>query len=143
MNVLRIFLTAVAALFGGIALGGLATAVAGHWIIGGALVAAGAPLAWIIFGQAQRYTVQSTAEQEAQFEEAMRALAAKNGGVAAISAIVQATGFSRDRAELRMRALVARGVCELDFSETGEVQYRLTPTDEARAQLAAMRDKTT
>jgi hypothetical protein len=142
MNVLRVFLSAVAACFGGVAVGGLLLAFMGHWLVGGALVAAGAPLAYAVFRQARTYTIKSTEDQKAQFEDAVRALAERNGGIAPVARIAEATGVSREQVDAKMRELIGRGVFEMDFAEDGEMQFKLTPADESRARITAMRERT-
>jgi len=141
MNVLRVFLTGVAVAFGAAALGGLWVMTTGHWLIGGVLFAGAGALSYVILGQSRTVTIQSTQGQKAQLETTVKMLAERNGGVVPVSAIMNATGFTRDRAEQEMRPLIGRGVVELGFADNGEMTFKLTPLDEARAQLAAMRDK--
>jgi hypothetical protein len=141
MNVLRIFLMAVAAMVGGLAVAGLALAVNGHWMIGGAMVVVGAPLAWAIYGQSRQYTIRASDDQKAQLEETVKKLAASNAGVVSLTAVMKATALTKDRAEQEMRTLIGRGVCEMDFGPNGEMLFRLTPLDEARAQLTAMSER--
>jgi hypothetical protein len=141
MNVLRVFLMGVAALFGGVALGGMALVASGHWVIGGTLALFSAPLAYFVFRQGRTYTIKATRDQGRQFEETVRQLAEKTGGLLPISTIVNTTGSTREQVEPRMRELIGKGVFEMDFADNGEMQFRLTPLDEARAQITAMRER--
>ncbi len=141
MNVLRIFLMGVAAGCALVAAGGVWFMVNGHALIGLPVFLGAGALAVTIFRQAQRTMVIATETQREQFEETVRELAEKNGGVVAISTVVNRTGVPRDTADVRMRQLIGKGVFELDFGENGEVRYKLTPLDEARAQLAALQDE--
>ncbi len=143
MNVLRVFLMGVAAACALVAASGVWVMAQGHVLIGGVLFLVPAALSVAIFRQSQRVMVVATEQQREQFEENVRELAEKNGGVVPIAAIVNRTGVPRDTAEVRMRQLIGKGVFELDFGENGEVRYKLTPFDEARAQLAALQDQRT
>jgi pilus assembly protein TadC len=141
MNVLRIFVMGVAAIFGGVALGGAGLIASGHWIVGGALALLCAPVSFAVYKQSRTYQIKASQDQVRQFEETVRLLAVKNGGLLPISTIVSTTGSSRDDVEPQMRALIGRGIFELDFGENGEMQFRLTPLDEARAQVARLQDR--
>ena len=142
MNVLRLFLMAVAAIVGGVTFGaGYAFAAHGHWIIAAVIAVIGLPIAWLVYQQSRTYTVRSSELQKEQLEVTVKQLAAANNGVVPMSAVMKATAFSKDRAEQEMRGLIGKGICEMDFSENGEMLFRLTPMDEARASLAAMSEK--
>ena len=101
----------------------------------------GIVLSFFTYRAARTFTVSASENQKLQLEQTYRALAAKNAGVVPVGTLMNATGQSKDAVQQRMRELIGRGVCELDFSPSGEVQYKLTPMDEARAQLAAMNEK--
>ncbi len=141
MGVLKGFLYFCAAGFGLAALVLLYFAFPHHLFLAGlpALIFAG--LSYLVFVQAKKFGVQADAGQAAQFEGAVRRLADKNGGQVALSAVVSATGESQASAQQKMRELMGRGVCDLDFGPNGEQIYKLTPMDEARANLAKMSDK--
>lgn len=141
MNVLRVFLMAVASVIGGLGVAGLALAANGHWLVGGAMFAVSAPVAWAVYRQSRQYTVRSSEDQKAQLEATVKQLAAMNDGVVPMSAILKATSFPKERAEQEMRALIGKGICEMDFSADGEMLFRLTPMDEARAQLMSMSER--
>jgi membrane-bound ClpP family serine protease len=98
-------------------------------------------LAGLTFQQARKFNVQASESQSLQLEQIYRSLAQKGGGTVALSALLNATGQPKVQLERRMRELVGRGICELDFSGAGEVQYKLTPGDEARAQLSQFNEK--
>jgi Flp pilus assembly protein TadB len=141
MGVLRVFLYLCAA---GFALGGLLVA----WLVNFAstffavlVLAAGLALAYVTFRAARKYQVAQSLEQRGQFEETYRQLAARNGGVVALDAIAKATGGSREETQAKMRELIGRGVCEMDFGPDGQLLFRLTPADAARAQLASMQQR--
>ena len=95
----------------------------------------------LTFVQARKFNTQSAEGQKVQFEETYRQLAAKNGGVVPLSALMHATGETKEAAQTKMRELVGQGIAEIDFADSGEMQFRRTPMDEARAQLASMRQK--
>lgn len=149
MGVLKVFLYACSGAF---ALGSLILARV-TWGLGSKLdgfVAAlmsltilgiGGFLAWSVFKAARKYTVQASQEQHEQFERLVRQLAAKNGGAVALSDLMRFTGDERPQAEAKMRHLMSRGVCEMDFDDKGEVLLRLSPGDEARAAIARLEPK--
>ena len=110
--------------------------LAGFGLFGGIALAAGAGLAYVTFQQARKFNVQQSDNQKAQLETTYRSLAAKNAGVVSMSQLLNATGLSKDQLQHDMRELVGRGVCDLDFSANGEMQYKLSPIDNARAELA-------
>lgn len=138
MGVLKVFLYACAAAF---LLGGLLPGyVFGFGVITGLVALGGAGLSYATFRAAKGFDVQASESQKVQLEQTARRLAEKNGGSVALSAVMHATGLPKDAATVRMRELVGRGVFELDFGANGEMLFKLTPMDEARAQLAALRD---
>lgn len=141
MNVLKVFLMGVAAACAAVALGGVWFMTKGFVVTGGVLFLGLGALSVAIFRQAQRYMVIASESQKEQFEETVRELAEKNGGVVPISTVLSRTGLPRDTAEVRMRQLIGKGIFELDFGDNGEMRYKLTPLDEARAQLAALQDE--
>lgn len=106
------------------------------------LAAAGfGALAYLTFVQAKKFGSQSDAGMKVQFEQTVRRLADKNGGIVALQAVMNATGEDQPGAQAKMKELIGRGVCEMDFGPNGEMQFKLTPMDEARANLASMSDK--
>lgn len=105
-----------------------------------ALVSGG--LGWLTLKQAAKFGVQADAGFKLQFEQTVRRLAEKNGGAVSLHAILTATGEPQPSAQAKLRELTGRGVIELDFGPNGETQYKLTPLDEARANLATMAEKT-
>jgi len=139
MGVLKGFLFFCAAAF---ALGGLLPAyLFGPGVVTLIVAALGLGLGWAVFAQARKFGVQSVESQKVQFEQTARRLAEKSNGHASLEAIVHATGAERAEAEAKMKALMGRGIFELDFGPNGEVLYKLTPMDEARASLARLSEK--
>jgi hypothetical protein len=106
--------------------------------LGASLLAA---VGWAIYRQAARFAGRADEGMALQFEATVRRMAEKNGGVVSMQAILNATGEAPASAQAKMRALAGRGVCELDFGPNGEMQFKLTPGDEARATIAAMAEK--
>jgi hypothetical protein len=140
MGVLKAFLYVCAAAF---LLGGILPAyLLGFGLFTGLALAVGAALAYATFKAARGYQVAASESQKLQFEQVVKQLAEKNGGTVPISAIMNATGETKDGARKKMRELVSRGVVEPDFGANGEMLFKLTPFDEARANLAALRDRT-
>ena len=92
------------------------------------LAAAGVGIVW--FGLAQLKKAGSL--EERRFEETVRALAARTGGEFSLEAAAEATGKSREEAQRRLRALCARGVCDMDFTKEGQILFRMTPAEESR-----------
>jgi hypothetical protein len=139
MNVLRGVLYFFASIFVAVPL--VSVLVFGFGVFTALALAIGCVLAFFMYRAAQTFTVQASESQKVQLEQSYRSLAAQNGGVVPIGALMKATGQSKETVQQRMRELIGKGICELDFSPAGEVQYKLTPMDEARAQLAGMREK--
>lgn len=139
MGVLRGFLFFMAGVFGLGALAILGLLGVGPFTLLGAGVFG--VLAFLTYKGAAKFGVQAESGQKVQFEEAVRRLAEKNGGVVSLQAVMHATGEDQAGAQAKMRELAGRGVCELDFGPNGEMQFKLTPNDEARAQLAAMSER--
>lgn len=139
MNVLRGVLYFFASIFAAVPL--LLIAVFSLNLFTGIALAIGLVLAYFTFRAGRTFNIKASESQKVQLEDTYRALAAKNDGVVPVHALMQATGQPKETVQQRMRELVGRGICELDFSPAGEVQYKLTPMDEARAQLAAMNEK--
>lgn len=139
MNVLKGFLYFCAA---GFLLGGiLPVYFAGVGLLTLLALAGGAALAYVTFRAAQKFNVQASVSQQVQFEQTYRQLAAKAGGAVAVDAMVHATGESKETVQAKMRELMGKGVCEMDFGPNGEMLFKLTPMDEARASLSGMREK--
>ena len=141
MGVLKTFLFVCAGAFalGGLVVGGLLMKVT--WLLGLPVLLLGLGLGWATYKGAQKFGQQADVHQSAQFEQTFRQLAEKNGGSVAFDAVLRATGESKDAAQVKLRELVGRGVCEMDFGPNGELLYKLTPFDEARANLARLSDK--
>jgi len=136
MGVLRGFLFFCAA---GFALAGLVVVkLFGLGIIGLVGLAGGGALAYLTFNAAKNFGVANAVQKTQQLEQIARSLAEKNGGTVAMGAILNATGETKESATPKMRELVGRGVFELDFGANGEMLFKLSPMDEARANLAAM-----
>lgn len=140
MNVLKSFLYFMASLFVAVPLVLLITVPFWKmlWLL---LLVVGAVLAFFTYRAGKSFTVKASDNQKLQLEQTYRMLAAKNGGVVPVSALMAATGYDKQTVQERMREVIGRGIAELDFSPNGEVLYKLTPMDEARAQLAAMHEK--
>ena len=64
-------------------------------------------------------------------------LARKNGGRVGLDQVARASGVSKDEAQAKMRQLTGRGLFELDFDESGQMVFKLSP-DAGRAQLAEL-----
>lgn len=141
MGVLKAFLFAAAGAFalGGVVVGGLLMKVT--WLIGLPVIAIGLALGYFTFRAAKNFGAQATIEQGAQFERTLKSLAEKNGGSVSLQALLQATGETKESAQAKARELMGRGVCEMDFGPNGELLYKLTPFDEARASLSGVREK--
>lgn len=141
MGVLKTFLFVCAGAFalGGVVVGGLLMKLT--WLIGLPVIAVGLGLGYVTFRAAQNFGVQADSRQAVQFEQTLKQLAQKNGGAVSLQALVHATGESQEAVQQKTRELMGRGVCEMDFGPNGELLYKLTPFDEARAQLATTREK--
>lgn len=141
MNVLKGFLYVCAGAFalGGLALGALLGKLT--WFIGLPVIAVGLGLGWAVWKAARRFNVQQSESQKLQFEATVRQLAERNGGTVGVQAIQHATGVPKEEIQERMRALMGRGVVEMDFGANGEMLFRLTPMDEARADLARLHER--
>ena len=141
MGVLKAFLFACAGAFalGGVVVGGLLMKVT--WLIGLPVIAVGLALGYFTLKAARNFGVQAVEHQAVQFEQTLKQLAQKNGGSVSLQALVAATGHSQDEVQQKSRELMGRGVCEMDFGPNGEVLYKLTPFDEARASLVGAREK--
>lgn len=141
MGVLKTFLFVCAGAFalGGVVVGGLLMKLT--WLIGLPVIALGLGLGYVTFQAAKKFGVQAEDRQAVQFEQTLKQLAQKNGGSVSLQALVHATGESQEAVQQKTRELMGRGVCEMDFGPNGELLYKLTPFDEARASLAASREK--
>jgi hypothetical protein len=139
MNVLRGVLYFFAGVFVAVPL--VWMGIFGFGLVGALGLAVGSVLAYFTYKQAQTFEVQASDSQKVQLEQTYRQLAEKNSGVVGVSQLVNATGMSKDQIQGRMRELVGKGICDLDFAANGEMQYKLTPLDGARAELAQLRDK--
>lgn len=142
MGVLKAFLFFCAGAFalGGLAVGGLA--MKASWLLGLPIIAVGLGLGYVTFKAAKNFGVQAQVHQSVQFEKTLKQLAEKNGGTVSLLALVQATGETQESAQAKARELMGRGVCDMDFGPNGEMLYKVTPFDEARANLAGLREKT-
>lgn len=100
--------------------------------------AGGFGLGYLTFNAAKTFGVANEVQKKEQLEQTARTLAQKNGGTVAMSALMSATGETKEALQPRMRALVGAGVFELDFGANGEMLFKLSPMDEARANLASM-----
>lgn len=141
MGVLKAFLYVAAGAFalGGLVLGlllGKAT-----WIVGLPVMAIGLGLGAATYYAARRFNAGQAVHQTEQFEAVVRRLAEKNGGTVSLAAILSTTGESKESAQQKLRELTGRGVVDMDFGPNGELLYKLTPMDEARANLASMRER--
>lgn len=142
MGVLKGFLFFCAGAFalGGLVVGGLV--LKQSWLLGLPIIAVGLALGYVTFKAAKNFGVQAEVHQTAQFEQTLKQLAERNGGSVSLVALVQATGDTQESVQAKARELMGRGVCDMDFGPNGELLYKLTPFDEARANLAGMRQKT-
>lgn len=141
MQILKGFLYFCAALF---ALGtGLAVWGLSHlsWVPAVIVGLGGFGLAFATFKGARHFEARSAEKDKEQFERTFRQLAQRNEGAVSLDAIVHATGETRDSAQRRMRELIGRGVCEIDFGPNGEMLFQLTPMEESRRALAAMAER--
>jgi len=71
------------------------------------------------------------------FTEVATALARKNGGRVGLDQVARASGLPSGEAQVKMRQLTGRGLFELDFDESGQMVFKLSP-DAGRAQLAEL-----
>ena len=71
------------------------------------------------------------------FTDLATSLARKNGGRVGLDQVARASGLANDEAQIKMRRLTGRGVFELDFDESGQMIFKLSP-DAGRAQLAEL-----
>lgn len=139
MGVLKGFLFAVSGVF---LLGGLVVPyVFGVGLFTLLAFAAGAGLAYATFRAARNFNVAQSENQQVQLADTFKLLAERHGGSVPVEALMRATGDTKAGVQSKMRALMAQGVCELDFGPNGEVLFKATPMDEARASLAAMSTK--
>lgn len=140
MSVLKGFLyaCAVAFLVGGL----LPASIFGLGPFTGLVLAVGGGLAFVTWRAARGYEVSASRSQKVQFEQVVKLLAEKNGGTVGLQAILNATGETKESAQTKLRELIGRGIVEMDFGSNGEMLFKLTPLDEARANLASMRDRT-
>lgn len=141
MGVLKTFLFVCAGAFalGGVVVGGLLMKLT--WLLGLPVIAVGLALGYFTFRAAKNFGAKADQHQALQFEQTLKRLAERNGGSVSLQALVQATGQTQESAQAKARALMGRGVCEMDFGPNGEVLYKLTPFDEARANLTGLREK--
>ncbi len=98
-------------------------------------------LSYLTFKQAKKFGAQADASMDADFEQTVRELAAKSNGQVALTQLVSHTGLTQAEVQKKMHALMGRGVCEMDFGPNGEELFKLTPLDEARANIAKMSEK--
>lgn len=107
-----------------------------------AVVAAGGlALSLWVFRSARRFVERERVRSRERFEADLRRLAQAQGGVVSLEQIVRTTGEPRGEVQQRMRALIGRGVFQLDVGDQGEMIFRLTPLDEARASLESLRER--
>jgi len=71
------------------------------------------------------------------FTELATELARKNGGRVGLDQVSRASGLPSGEAQAKMRQLTGRGLFELDFEESGQMVFKLSP-DAGRAQLAEL-----
>jgi hypothetical protein len=102
-------------------------------VVGGVVLAVG--IALVAVGR-KRTRIEAE-NDERNFSDMAMALAKKGGGQVQLEAICKASGFSREDATSRMRALTGRGLFDMDFDANGQVVWKLS-ADAGRAQLAEM-----
>src|SRR5713101_6804756 len=68
------------------------------------------------------------------------AVARKNGGRVGLDQVARASGLPSGEAQAKMRQLTGRGLFELDFDESGQMVFKLSP-DAGRAQLAELGER--
>jgi hypothetical protein len=102
-------------------------------VLGAIPIAAG--LALITAG-GRRGRLEKENEQRG-FEDAVTALARKQGGQVSIVEVTRVTSLPNDEAQAKMRALVGRGLFDLDFDGNGQMVYKLSASQGA-AQLAQL-----
>jgi hypothetical protein len=91
----------------------------------------------LLMGAGARRGKLERENEDRGFTDLATALARKNGGRVALDQVARASGLANDEAKSRMRRLTGRGLFEVDFDESGQMVFKLSP-DAGRAQLAEL-----
>lgn len=91
-------------------------------------------VAVLLFGRRRSHL--EVERDERNFADAVLGLARKHGQLT-VDQVCKVSGFSREEAQARMRALTGRGLFDLDFDQAGQMVWKLSP-NAGQAQLAEL-----